>query len=262
MNKTPHEIKKIGVYDSGLGGLFVLSKLYKVFPGYDYVFIADEKNLPYGTKTIDELFVCARKCIDFLFNQEKCDIVIIACNTLSATVYETLQNEYRNSHKDQLLIDIITPTIDSIHQSDSYVVFGTPRTVESHLYRDELQKRFPKSIVVEFPTTELASLIEKKQDTVSYLSSIKEKISLNPTSCIFGCTHYGIVENSFKKVFPFFKKIVRQDTVLIDLMRFMLQENKKENGKVIIFSTALSVVFGEYAKEWFGDNTIVNLIEL
>jgi glutamate racemase len=259
MTNTKHSIQKIGVYDSGLGGLFVLSKIYEHFPGYDYVFIGDEKNLPYGSKSIEELFTYARSCLDFLFTKEKCDVVIIACNTLSATVYETLQKEYAKTHRDQLLIDVITPTIDALSEASSFVVFGTPRTVDSHIYKNEVSKKFSKAEIQECATPMLASLIEAKEDTTSYISSFKGQISNHSAVGILACTHYGLVENTFKEVFPNFSTIIKQDVILLDLMRFILNP-KKEHGSISVYVTKTNPIFDTYTKEWF--NSSVSLVEL
>ena len=56
---------RIGVFDSGLGGINVLSCLIKKYPNNDYIYFGDTKNLPYGDKTKEELFKLAREAIDY-----------------------------------------------------------------------------------------------------------------------------------------------------------------------------------------------------
>ena len=75
-------MSKIGVFDSGLGGLTVLFNLNN---SNEYVYVADQKNNPYGEKTIEQLLDYSKKIVDFLISKE-CDKIVIACNTVSANV--------------------------------------------------------------------------------------------------------------------------------------------------------------------------------
>lgn len=262
MEKTTASIiKKIGFYDSGLGGLFVMSHVARAFPNYTYIFLADEKNLPYGTKTVEALYEYAKSCLDFLIDQKECDIVVIACNTLSATVYERLVNEYRVSHPNVLLIDMITPTIDTLPEDTHYSVFGTLRTIESHVYQKGIQERFPNSTVGEYATIELATLIEKKQDTHEYLKSFKKQIGGDPHTCVLACTHYGLIEDVFKEIYPH-TAFITQHAIMLDLLKFILHRESKELGEVSILTTQENPIFTEYAQEWFqGSTSVVVTVE-
>lgn len=261
MTEKQHYIKKIGIYDSGLGGLFVLAGLYKEFPNYQYVFIGDEKNLPYGSKDIETLFGYARDCLDFLFEKQKCDVVIIACNTLSATVYETLVLEYSKKFPDQLLIDIITPTITSLSEDSHFSVFGTERTVTSHIYKKLIQESFKTSSVDEFATIELASLIEKKLPVLEYLKSFKEKVLSTKHTCILACTHYGLVQKEFEQIYPK-NSFVCQQKIMLDYMKFFLHPGPAQKNNLSIFITKDNPVFDLYAQEWFGNTIRVECIDL
>lgn len=252
MSNKVHSIKKIGVYDSGLGGLFLLSYLWKAFPNYEYVFLGDEKNLPYGSKPIPELLTIAKKNIEYLFEKENCDVVVIACNTLSATVYPLIVDEYTKNYPDKMLVDIISPTIDTLAEDSVFSVFGTERTISSHVYREGIHTRFPESIVHEYQTSELATLIEENKNTEIYLSSFKKDIHPDDHTCIFACTHYGIIHDSFEKVFPQFGPIICQHTILVDYMKFFLHiEPGASLGKCTLYVTQENPVFTKYAKEWF-----------
>lgn len=246
-----HTIKKIGFYDSGLGGLFVMSRVQKEFPQYDYAFLADEKNLPYGQKSIDELLIYAQQCITFLIEKEHCDVVMIACNTLSATVYSELEKIYKHTHPDVLLLDIITPTIDALGFDMTYVVFGTHRTIHSHLYQKEISKIYKESTVIEIETKDLASLIEQHAVTEAYLSSFVSITPTVPYTIILACTHYGLEKDTFKKVFPLCSHIVSQEYIALDLFKFLLHHDRSTQGTIHIYTTKENPVFIQYADEWF-----------
>ncbi len=246
---TPHTIKKIGFYDSGLGGLFVMSHVVKIFPNYDYVFLADEKNLPYGAKTPEELLVYARKCFSFLIDTQGCDVLVVACNTISATVYQLLAEEYAISHPGVLILDIITPTLDTLPKDTHFSVFATPRTIESGVYQKGIEECFPGSIVDVYPAPDLAYLIEGKQDPREYIASFNTDMYKMSHICILGCTHYGIIEPTFQEIYPACRFVTQHQTI-IDLLRFVLHTEEGQEGEITLYTTKENPVLDSYAKDW------------
>ena len=85
--------KKIGVFDSGIGGLTTLEEIKKILPNEDYIFYADSKNNPYGEKTKEELFKITENIVDKLLI-ENVKIIVIACNTATTNCIEHLRNKY------------------------------------------------------------------------------------------------------------------------------------------------------------------------
>jgi glutamate racemase len=84
---------KIGVFDSGIGGLTVLKALTEVSPNNEYIYFGDTLNLPYGEKKVDELKQSSNKIIEFLISHEV-DAIVIACGTLSSTIYDSVKSKY------------------------------------------------------------------------------------------------------------------------------------------------------------------------
>jgi glutamate racemase len=252
-----HEIKKIGFYDSGLGGLFVMQRVQKKFPNYEYVFLADEKNLPYGDKSVEDLLVFARSCITHLIEVDNCDVIVIACNTLSATVYESLADEFKASHPHVLLLDVISPTLDFLEEDTHFSVFGTPRTIESHMYKNGIIERFPDARVDEYSTLELASMIERHEDPTAYITDLHTKVHAENHTIILGCTHYGVILDIFRKIFEK-SYIVTQDEIVLDMLCFILHASDGA-GAVSVYVTKESPVFASYTKDWFPD-TIPQLV--
>lgn len=245
--------KKIGVYDSGLGGLFVLRELIRFFPGNEYTYLADEKNFPYGPKTIDELLILARRCIVYLFEEKQCDVVLLACNTLSSTVFDTLKKELEDIYKDKILLDIITPTIVSLPKDDQYAIFGTHRTVASHVYKEKIEAMFPNSNVTEIEAPDLARLIENKENAHAYLTSLRKYAPEHPFVCVLTCTHYGIEKDAFEIIFSP-KNIISQEKSIISYMQQFISPLNIET-KITILTTQKTKVFQEYSIEWFNLST-------
>ena len=182
---------RIGIFDSGIGGLNVLSCLLKKYPNNQYFYYGDTKNLPYGDKTKDELFKLACNAIDFLLSK-KVEMIIIACGTISSTCYNELKQKY-----DIPLYDIISPTIKYLKNSNlnNIGVIGTKRTIESNIFnlkdKNILQKATPSFV----PIIENNEIGVKKDEIKEELSIFKKCDSL-----VLGCTHY-----------PMLKKIINDD---------------------------------------------------
>src|SRR3989338_3841854 len=108
---------KIGIFDSGLGGLIIARAIYKRMPQYDYVYFGDTKRLPYGNKSHDAVFEFTREAIDSLFRKENCAIVIVACNTASARALRQIQQEYLpKNFSDKKVLGVLIPAAEETSQ--------------------------------------------------------------------------------------------------------------------------------------------------
>lgn len=201
---------RIGVFDSGLGGINVLSCLIKKYPNNDYIYFGDTKNLPYGDKTMDELYRLAREAISFLLTKNV-DIIIIACGTISSNCYHTLKNEYNIP-----IYDIVSPTIEYLKNCslDKIGVIGTKRTIESNIFN------IPNKSIKMLATPSFVPIIEnnlieeKKEDIIDELSCFKDSDIL-----VLGCTHY-----------PSLKKIIDEMNInTLDMGEVLINKLKIDN---------------------------------
>src|SRR5438309_463335 len=81
---------KIGIFDSGLGGLGVGLRVIEALPEYDYVYLGDTLRVPYGNRSQETIARFTREAVDFLFSQD-CGLIILACNTASAEALRWIQ---------------------------------------------------------------------------------------------------------------------------------------------------------------------------
>lgn len=256
----------IGVFDSGLGGLWVLKHLRETLPEYDYIFLADQNNVPFGNKTPDELFVITTKALDYLYGEMNCAGVILACNTISSTIYDQLRDWKDEHYFGKILFGIVHPTVLSMNKNDQVAIFATPRTCESEVYERFLRLNVGSHIKIPLPN--LAYLIENKGDSYSYISSFKDKVSDKINKGALLCTHYGIVKDDFQKAFPFIKEWVCQEDLIPNYIRDYFAEFKEResffshNKSLEIYVTKENNVFSEFSKEWFGKNIKINSINL
>ena len=177
---------RIGIFDSGIGGVNVLSCLLKKYPNNEYIYYGDTKNLPYGDKTKDELMNLANEAINFLLTK-KVDIIIIACGTISSNCYQELKEVYSIP-----IYDIISPTIKYLSECDfnKIGVIGTTRTIESKIFdiRDKnvLMMSTPNLV----PIIENNKILENKEQIIKELDVFN-----NYDLLVLGCTHYPLIKN-------------------------------------------------------------------
>jgi len=256
----------IGVFDSGLGGLWVLKHLKEELPQYDYIFLGDQANVPFGGKTPDELFMIATKALDFLYGEKNCAGVVLACNTISSTIYDRLRDWKDEKYFGRILFGIVRPTVESIDKQKPVVIFATPRTCASEVYENFLKTNVKNHIKIALP--QLAYLIENGGDTLSYIKYFKDMIGSDIEKGALLCTHYGIVRDDFKKVFPQVKDWVYQEDLIPEYLENYFKEFPERElffsrgGRLSVFVSKESEVFGRFTREWFGVSAPVEIISL
>src|SRR3989344_5253190 len=130
---------KIGIFDSGLGGLFLMKPIVAALPQYDYLYLGDTKNLPYGDKSQEEIYRFTRRAVKYLLTHG-CAIVLVMCNTASAMALRRIQHEgYR-------ALGIIIPTVEEVDGS-RIGILATASTVKSETYVKEIKKIHPDAQV-------------------------------------------------------------------------------------------------------------------
>ncbi len=205
---------RIGIFDSGLGGINVLNELINKYPNNEYIFLGDTKNLPYGTKSVDELKVLSSNIIDFLLTKNV-DIIIIACGTVSSNCYEYLKDKYNIP-----LYDIISPTLNYIENTNynNIGVIATDRTIDSHIFEQSSRVTFPLRTPSFVPIVEDGIISEKeKKEIYKVLTPLKGNID----SLVLGCTHYPIMG-------PIIKSYL--NVPLIDMGKCLLEKLELTNN--------------------------------
>lgn len=193
---------KIGVFDSGIGGLNILSRLVEILPGEDFIYYGDGKNCPYGTKTDDELMKITCRIVDYL-KKCGCGVIVIACNTATTRCMKKLRQLYP-----ELIFIGTVPAVKMAcdNKCHNTLVLATDGTIASErvheLVRDN--KNNDQNIYL-IACTGLAEAIEDKNDKlideilVRYLSDYLDK---DIDSIVLGCTHYPWARENILKLFP------------------------------------------------------------
>jgi len=213
---------KIGIFDSGYGGLTILSSIRRVLPQYDYIYLGDNARAPYGTHSFDVIYRYTLQAVNYLISQD-CTLIILACNTASAKALRTIQQHDLPEINHQLqitndksrrvnVLGVIRPTVEAvpaITKSGHVGILGTPATISSQSYVLELEKINHQS-----PITNHQSLVVTQQACPMWVPLIeagehnkpgadyfvdlylREILSKDPLidTLVLGCTHYPLLK--------------------------------------------------------------------
>jgi glutamate racemase len=218
----------IGVFDSGVGGLTVAHAIKQTLPGESILYFGDTAHLPYGDKSAEAIISYSRRITGFLLDHDA-KVVLVACNSASASAYETLKQEFGDR---AIIMDVIDPVISYIC-SNSFSkagVIGTKRTIISGTYKDKVEARCPGKSVVSMATPLLVPMIEEGFifDDISnaiiraYLS---DPLFEDIDALILGCTHYPIIKNQIGKFFNFNVEVVDSARIVSQELRRVLEDN-------------------------------------
>ena len=200
-------MSKIGVFDSGLGGLSVLKEMMKVLPNEDFLFYEDSLNNPYGVKDEDELLEITSKIVDYLLDND-CKIIVIACNTATTCCMKALREKYPNT------IFVGTVPAIKVAYDNNYkntIILSTPYTTKSKRV-EELLNDYTREdqIITNISGENLANLIEldKHDEIMELLHRLLDDYKDRADSLVLGCTHYSLIKAEINEVLP--------NTVLLD----------------------------------------------
>jgi glutamate racemase len=228
---------KIGVFDSGLGGLAVLREVLKVIPEYDYVYLGDNARAPYGEKSHSLIYKLTKQAIEFLF-KKNCSLVILACNSASAQALRKIQREYLpKRYPDRKVLGVIRPTVEALNGNLRRVgVIGTYATVQSRSFVKEIRKVSPKASVYQKACPLLVPIIEEGKLQSVYLEPIL-KTYLSPLrkrgiqALILGCTHYELILKRIMSHLPGVK-IITEGKIVSQKLKTYLKKHPEIEKKL------------------------------
>ncbi len=220
---------KLGVFDSGLGGLLIAKSIREHMADIDIVYFGDTLHLPYGNRSMEAIYEYSKRAIEFLFHEQDCNLIITACNTVSASALRRLQQEYlpNSEHSNRRILGVVVPTlecaIDLGHKNIGLI--ATNYTVNSNIYKEELQKLDPKIRIFQENTPLLVPLIEN--DGMQWLPSVLEYyltplLKENIECLILGCTHYPFLKAKIRAIIGNKIPVLAQDEIIpLKLEKYM-----------------------------------------
>jgi glutamate racemase len=196
---------KIGVFDSGFGGLTVLKALLEAVPEADYLYFGDTARLPYGSKSADTVARYACEAVRFL-EQQGAGLLVIACNTATALALPQIRQAASVE-----VVGVIEPGAQqaaAVTRTKKAVVIGTEATISSHAYRNALTKFQIESHEKACPL--LVPLVEEgwinhdvtREIAGIYLAEAFADGFSTADVLLLGCTHYPLLRPVLQKVVP------------------------------------------------------------
>ncbi len=275
---TDPQIKPIGVFDSGYGGLTVLKEIVSLMPEYDYLYLGDNARAPYGTRSFDTVYRYTLQAVKHLFDQG-CELVILACNTASAKALRTIQqNDLPHLAPNKRVLGVIRPSteiIDELSTSKEIGVLATSGTVKSQSYILELEKLHPHIKVHQQACPMWVPLVENNEfQSKGGAYFIKKEVeqlmsqSSNIDAIILGCTHYPILENEVKKYLPSNVKVFSQGHIVADRLKDYLKRHPEmevrcsKNGQISFLTTENEEKFNQKASLFLGETVEAQYVEL
>lgn len=232
---------RIGVFDSGYGGLTILKGILDELPQYDYLYLGDNARAPYGGRSFDIVFDFTRQAVEELFRRG-CHLVILACNTASAKALRSIQQHVLPvSYPDRRVLGVIRPTVEavgSITNSGHVGLLATPGTVRSHSYRMEVEKLCPGVEITEQACPMWVPLVETGEALspgADYFVQkyIDEVMTQDPDidTLVLGCTHYPILLSKIKRHVPEGVRIISQGDIVGKSLREYLSRHPEMDAK-------------------------------
>ena len=245
---------KIGVFDSGVGGLTVLKALLQLVPDGEYLYFGDTARLPYGSKSVATVARYACEAARFL-EQQGAQLLVIACNTATALALEQIR-----AAVSVRVVGVIEPGAQrarSSSQSGKVIVLGTEATVASHAYRSALQRLNIESREKACPL--LVPLIEEgwgdhkvTEEVIRiYLGEALSDGFQGADVLLLGCTHYPLIKPLLQRIVPGGVKLVDSAESVAKVVRELIQPGTAASG-VKFFVTDSTEKFRRLGKLFLG----------
>lgn len=274
----PSQPGPIGVFDSGYGGLTILSKFKEILPHNDFIYLGDNARTPYGTRSFEIVYEFTLQAVTRLF-ELGCHLVILACNTASAKALRSIQiNNLPQIDPDRRVLGVIRPTvecIDSITQSKHVGILATSGTIKSESYIMEVHKLFPEIKVTGQACPMWVPLVEYNETQApgadyfvkKYIDELLAKDNQIDT-IILGCTHYPLLLPKIKQYVPEGIHIVSQGELVARSLQDYLKRHPEmdarctRGGTCTYFTTEAEEKFADSASTFLNESIQVSHLDL
>ena len=222
----------IGVLDSGIGGLTVLKEAVRLLPGEDFLYYADTKHVPYGTKPKDEVRGYIFDAADF-FAEHKVEALVVACNTATSIAINDLRKRYSFP-----IIGMEPAVKPAVEKADDrrVLVFATPITVREKKLHDLVIKLDSEQTVDFHALPGLVEFAEKfifdEETVIQYLLDELSGYDLKEYGAVvLGCTHFVFYRNYFKRILPHGVEVIDGNTGTVNRLRALLESRGLDYGR-------------------------------
>ncbi len=233
---------RVGVFDSGLGGLTVVSSIFDLFENINIFYIADTLYAPYGLKSSDEILARSIKITEYLIQNHKIEALVIACNTATSAAIEYLRKKYPSL----ILIGTepgLKPAL-ALSKTNNIGVLATNTTLNGKKYKalQEVLVENKNNKIFENPCIGLVEKIEegKIQDkkTFSMLKSWLKPMKENQVDTIvLGCTHYPLISHIIEEIMGEDIQIIQTGKAIANRLKSLSKEKEGNSHNLYLFYT-------------------------
>ena len=259
---------KIGIFDSGLGGLTVVKALKKVIKNADIYYVADTKHAPYGEKTPAQILQYSLNITQYLIQKHQVDVLVLACNTATSFAIKELRTLYPS-----LIIIGTEPGIrPAILKTKTRMVgiLATPATLKSKKYQNlvEMLSQDSDVEILEQACEGLVEQIEKGETTTAKTRKLLEKWLLpmsdkNVDTIVLGCTHYPLVSAMIQEIIPHKVTLIETGMAIAEhLLYLSLKAGHTNNGRTCIQLYATATINVEFVSNILKEKTFINNIDI
>ena len=231
----------IGVFDSGYGGLTILSRIREHLPAYDYVYLGDNARTPYGTRSFEIVYEFTLQAVTRLFEMG-CHLVILACNTASAKALRSIQqNALPHIDPSRRVLGVIRPTaerIGALTRTRHVGVLATAGTIKSESYVLEIRKLHPDITVTGEACPLWVPLVENNEfdkPGADYFvrQHIDRLLAKDPDidAIILGCTHYPLLYRKIRAFTPSHIAVIPQGDYVAESLRDYLHRHPEMDAR-------------------------------
>jgi glutamate racemase len=220
-------LPRIGVFDSGVGGLTVLKAIAEQLPAH-YLYFGDTARLPYGTKSAETVARYAISATRFL-EAQNIDLLVIACNTATALALPQIKQA---AHVP--VIGVVEPgaaMAAEVSKNRAAIVIATEATVSSHAYRDALQRHgllaLEKACPLFVPLVEEGWIEHPVTEQVAhiYLGEATAHAPDGADVLVLACTHYPLIAPLLRRILPQSMHIVDSAESTARVVKKMVEDN-------------------------------------
>lgn len=229
MNSNP-----IGIFDSGIGGLTVAHAVTTLLPHESIIYFGDTAHLPYGDKSSSAIQAYSIKICNVLL-QQKCKIILIACNSASAAAYELVREYVGTKAKVINVIDPVINYLSTTYSEKTIGLIGTKQTINSNIYKKKIDNLNKNINLKSLATPLLAPMIEEgffnNNISESIIQEYLRSTDLdNIEALILGCTHYPLIKKQIENYY-------QQNVYVIDTSEIVAKELKNYLSNNQMFNT-------------------------
>lgn len=219
---------KVGIFDSGVGGITVLKKAMEYLPAVDYIYYTDNLHVPYGTKPKEEVYGYVKQIVDFLI-KEGVDVIVIACNTATCIAVQRLREQ---THIPIIGMEPAVKLALDDNIEGKILVTATPLTLTTDKYKNLVEHTDTNHRTVSLPLPELVQFAEERdfneEKLCTYFAEKFSQYDLNEfRGIVLGCTHFVYFRKYLEKILPAHMKIYDGNDGTVRHLRECLLLNDK-----------------------------------